>query len=335
MFQQNPKGNLLINAGSIGDNLLDQRFASTSAAKIDETLHANSEYLWDRWKFVYTSSVSEAFEAWREVHTLGQATVPGNPYQYFVLDWTAGTAGTENYLTQRIENVSIVHNKKVGLSLWCRCPNGATTIGFDFLQNFGTGGSPSSDVTIATQNVSVGTSWQRVQLQFTIPSVAGKTLGTDGIHTSYLGFRIKFPLNTAYRFEFGQARIKEGKPEEFLLAGGNAAGEIALAQRYFEKSYNLDSALGLVTDVGANGTLGASSAGTAAAPTSYFQCKKRTTPSIIVYNPNSGATGSGYDGAASPAFTPDFIGQNSWSANITGITANNRLRWHWAADAEL
>jgi len=49
------------------------------------------------------------------------------------------------------------------------------------LQRFGTGGSPSADVSgIGAQKFSLTTSWQRFTANVTLPSIAGKTLGTVG-----------------------------------------------------------------------------------------------------------------------------------------------------------
>jgi hypothetical protein len=50
----------------------------------------------------------------------------------------------------------------------------------DISQEFGTGGSPSSQVLIAPQTVTLTTSFAPFALTFTVPSITGKTIGTDG-----------------------------------------------------------------------------------------------------------------------------------------------------------
>ena len=53
------------------------------------------------------------------------------------------------------------------------------TVGFRFVQHFGTSGSPSSDVEVSTTAQAITTSWVKYTLTFTPASISGKTLGTD------------------------------------------------------------------------------------------------------------------------------------------------------------
>ena len=48
-------------------------------------------------------------------------------------------------------------------------------------QNFGTGGSPSAFVgSIGVNKIAIGTTFERYEVTFVIPSITGKTIGTDG-----------------------------------------------------------------------------------------------------------------------------------------------------------
>jgi hypothetical protein len=47
------------------------------------------------------------------------------------------------------------------------------------VQVFGTGGSPSANVGISGTKISVGTTFQKVTVTATLPSISGKTLGTN------------------------------------------------------------------------------------------------------------------------------------------------------------
>lgn len=89
-------------------------------------------------------------------------------------------AGALNYLAQKIENVRRLANKTIILSFWAKAASGTPKIGLNMTQNFGTGGSPSANVLVlATGNsVTLSTAWTRYSTTITLPSIAGKTLGT-------------------------------------------------------------------------------------------------------------------------------------------------------------
>ena len=50
----------------------------------------------------------------------------------------------------------------------------------EVVQNFGTGGSPSAEVTGSGQSVTLTGSWAAFAVTFSVPSITGKTLGTNG-----------------------------------------------------------------------------------------------------------------------------------------------------------
>jgi hypothetical protein len=92
-------------------------------------------------------------------------------------------AGASTILAQRIENVRRLAGKTVTLSFWAQ---GGLKLGVNLVQNFGTGGSPSASVTALAIGAQVTTtsSWARYTATIAVPSVAGKTLGTNADHFS-------------------------------------------------------------------------------------------------------------------------------------------------------
>jgi hypothetical protein len=90
----------------------------------------------------------------------------------------SSAANSQTLLYQPIENVRRLAGKTVTVSLWAVCSAGTPNIGINWGQNFGSGGSPSNMVFGSIANFSVGTTWSRKSVQFTLPSVAGKTFGT-------------------------------------------------------------------------------------------------------------------------------------------------------------
>ena len=86
-------------------------------------------------------------------------------------------AGAFNAVTQQIEDVRRLAGKTVTVSFWAVAGAGTPKLGVSLNQIFGTGGSPSAYVPTAGQAVTLTTSLARYALTFTLPSVAGKTLG--------------------------------------------------------------------------------------------------------------------------------------------------------------
>lgn len=91
-------------------------------------------------------------------------------------------AGAYNYIAQRIENVRRLAGKTVTISFWAASAAGTPKLGINVLQSFGTGGSPSaSDRALITGNsVTVSATWTRYTTTILIPSIIGKTVGTNG-----------------------------------------------------------------------------------------------------------------------------------------------------------
>lgn len=112
-----------------------------------------------------------------------------------------------------------------------------------FLQVFGTGGSPSSFVNVGNNVIALTNMWQKKTITITIPSIIGKTLGTDGVHTSYTVLKFWFDSGSAVNgglpafqsgtFDIAQVQLEEGSvatPFEDRPIGL----ELSLCQRYYE-----------------------------------------------------------------------------------------------------
>lgn len=98
--------------------------------------------------------------------------------QFYYLRWTQTNAGTAtlNSLEGQIEYVRTLNGKQVTLSFWAKA-DAARTLNCFIWQNFGSGGS--ADVDTTTTNFSLTTAWQKFTYTFNMPSVSGKTIGTD------------------------------------------------------------------------------------------------------------------------------------------------------------
>jgi len=94
-------------------------------------------------------------------------------------------AGAYHYIGQKIENVRRLAGKNVTVSFYALA-GAALKFGVNLYQGFGTGGSPSAIVTLPGQSVTLTTTWARYSLTFTLPSISGKTLGTNNDSSTWL-----------------------------------------------------------------------------------------------------------------------------------------------------
>lgn len=167
--------NLLIN----GDFSIWQRGVSQTSTGLGSD---------DRW--VNNNGISTKVVS-QQTFTLGQTDVPNNP-TYFSRTVVTSVAGASNYVlkTQRIEDVTRLAGREVTLSFWAKADS-VKNISIEFTQGFGTGGSPSATVTgISPTLVALTTDWAQYTLTITLPNIVGKTIGTDGSHTSITSLNI-------------------------------------------------------------------------------------------------------------------------------------------------
>ena len=121
-----------------------------------------------------------------------------------------GNAATGAYssLQQTIEGVRRLGGKTITVSFWAVANSGTPKIGLNALQNFGNGGSPSAAAWALTTGMSVtlSTTWARYAVTFTLPSTAGKTLGTSG--SDYTSIALAFSSGATNTALFGNIGVQ-------------------------------------------------------------------------------------------------------------------------------
>jgi hypothetical protein len=143
---------------------------------------------------------------------------------------TTSAASGQYNVTQRIEDVQTLAGQTVTFSFYARRVSGTgTTMRLNAYQLFGSGGStftqPATDIDFTVTN----SDFQRFSYTFTMPSMAGKTIGTD----SYLDFRLAFPTAVSVFDTTGWQLEAGAKATPFQTAsGGSDQGELAMCQRY-------------------------------------------------------------------------------------------------------
>jgi hypothetical protein len=131
----------------------------------------------DRWGNENTGSTKTAS---RQTFTLGQTDVPGSP-KFWSRTVVTTSAGASNFCNkiQRVESVLTLAGQTATLSFWAKA-DASKNIAVEFVQWFGLGGSPSSIVSgIGVTTCALTTSWQKFVVTVNVPSITGKTLGTD------------------------------------------------------------------------------------------------------------------------------------------------------------
>lgn len=137
----------------------------------------NNIYLADRWR---TNGAGSTTVISRQAFTLGQTTVPYEP-EFFHRVVVTSVAGAANFtkLSQRIEDVRTFAGRDVIIGFWAKA-DAAKNIAVEILQSFGTGGAPSADISaIGVTTKSLSTAFQFFTVTVSIPSISGKTLGTN------------------------------------------------------------------------------------------------------------------------------------------------------------
>ena len=203
-----------------------------------------SEYGADRW---INAPVGTTYTTTRQAFALGQTDVPGEP-TYYHRTVVSSVAGAGNYIQiiQRIEDVRTFAGQQVTVSFWAKV-DASKPIAVEFVQTFGSGGSPSTPVTaIGTTKVTLSTSWQKVTVTANIPSISGKTLGTNG--DSRLGLNIWLEAGSDFNsrtdslgqqsgtFDIAQVQVEPGAVAT-TFERRPIGMELSLCQRYYERLF--------------------------------------------------------------------------------------------------
>ncbi len=117
--------------------------------------------------------------------------------------------------------------------------------------------------------------------------------------------------------------------------------EIALCERYYQKSYNIADAPGVATYVNVCSLiLGASISNGVGFAQQLFRTRMRTTPTILTYSPATGASPKCIDGNSATDFavTYTYNGETGFFIVLNNggtLTDGHGINWQWTADAEL
>ena len=304
------------------------------------TSFTGPEYGADRWINSRTGTTATHS---RQPFTVGQTAVPNEP-TYFCRTVVTSVAGASNYsiLAQKIEDVRTFAGQQITVSFWAKV-DATKNISVELEQGFGTGGSPSAAVnSIGVTKVSIGTSWQKVTVTTTVPSISGKTLGTNNDH--FLRLLIWFDAGSSFNarsntlgqqsgtFEIAQVQVEAG-PVATPFERRPQQTELALCQRYYEKSYDPTVTPGTANFNGQVQYVNYSSSN--ANNHIRFSVYKRAAPSVTIYAVSTGASGNLDVNGVAGAATVNSAGSSGFTFSVTASIGFGSVSGHYAATAEL
>jgi hypothetical protein len=218
-----------------GDFRINQRSFTSNTTDLS--------YNFDRW---VQQNSGGSFTTTPQTFTLGTAPVTGYEGTNFLQGVVASqSASTDNAIfTQKIESVRTLANQTATISFWAKAGSGTPKIAVEAQQYFGASGSPSSRVNTYFGQVTLSTSWTRYSVTATVPSISGKTLGTDSSDALLLNLWVSAGSTWDSRtgtlgiqnatFQIWGVQLEAGSTATaFQTATGNPASELAACQRYY------------------------------------------------------------------------------------------------------
>jgi hypothetical protein len=177
-----------------------------------------------------------------------------------------------------------------------------------------------------------------------VPSISGKTFGTAGDHSlvAVIWFDAGSDFNAetdslgqqSGTFDIAQVQVEPG-PVATPFERRPIGTELALCQRYFNKSYAVETNPGTATT---SGQLAPSfaAAGTGAMHSIVrYPVVMRSTATVTVYNPVTGASNSARRGSGNVVPTQGSGADSGVIVIIAGGTSVDNCAHHYTASAEL
>lgn len=310
-------------------------------------------YTADRWFYEQSrggSGTVGSITVSRQTHILGQSPLETNSHPKFFLrlDVTTAPSGTGaaafHRIRTHIENVLLFSGQQCTLSFLARSSIASKVLGYRVVQSFGSGGSPSSSVEVTSGTIVIDstTVFTRYTVTFSMPSVSGKTLGTNPFSDSIVVFFYiqsgsseippNVPLSTTGSIDISSVQLERGAYATSYEAIPFSQ-ELKLCCRYYQKSYAYETVPGTATTNGAT-TITVPTAGTGAMRCSTtFPVEMRITPTITLYD-GAGASGMVFKGGNGKTGAVVESSASSFNAGTSDATSAVQLAYQWTAEAD-
>ena len=334
-----------------GDMRIDQRNAGASV-----TPSSGSSYTLDRWKNYNSQASKLSFQ-----QNAGSVTPPTGFTNYLgATSLSAYSVGSSDEfdLYQLIEGYNMAdlgwgtaNAKSVTLSFWVRSSLTGTFGGT--VANSGNSRNYPFSYTISASNT-----WE-----YKTVTIAGDTSGT-WLTTNGVGISLLFSLGagssllgtagawtgTASVGATGQVNLVGTNGATFYITGvqlevGSSATtferrqyatELALCQRYYEKTYDQSVVPGTINESGPQFESNSATVTSGGGPI-RFTVAKRGTPTVTSYSTSTGTSGKVHIRSQGVDVTPsiDLIGQTGARVSYSQSSGIVNTTYHWVASAEL
>ena len=329
-----------------GDFRINQRAFTSSTT--------SSLYGFDRWLVTHVGGTCTQSA---QTFTVGSPAATGYESANYLQFVTASQSAASDFakVRQFVEDVRTFANSTVTVSFWAKATSGTPKVALELNQGFGTGGSPSAEVNVYGGQVTLSTSWARYSVTVAVPSISGKTIGTTA-NTSSLGIDFWTSSGSTYNARSGSLGIQNNTFHFWgvQVERGSVATpfeqrpiqqELALCQRYYEKSYSINTAPGTNTTAGQLINYGSNDLFLIQVAHIKFSVPKRTS-SYTMTGYTTGGTSGQWGGAWNGGFgsvnnTVSFSYPTEFSVCpsmvITGSSAATVtiIQGHWVCNAEL
>lgn len=155
---------------------------------------ATNGYILDRWACFSSADGGTAIAGTvaQAPFAVGSNSVPGSPRYGLRLQNTnqGANLGVNSYLalSQLIESVRLFAGGTITISFYAQSSIASKRIVLELTQNFGSGGTPSTLVSVSRASFTLTNSWQKYTATFTVPSISGKVIGTNNNDSLGIGF---------------------------------------------------------------------------------------------------------------------------------------------------
>jgi hypothetical protein len=284
---------------------------------------SSAAFTFDRWtNYVSGGTVTQSAQTF----TLGTAPVAGYESRNFLRTAVSGqsASGDAAIVIQNIESVRTLANQQATISFWAKADSGTPKVGVELYQFFGTGGSPSAPVETPIGSVTLSTSWARYSITTTVPSIAGKTIGTN--NNDLLAINLWTSAGSTFATRASSIGIQNSTIDiwgvqveaganvtPFRRAANTLQGELAACQRYYWRQ-----GAGNGPDVFANFAFGNAKSTTTVVSRVQFPTTMRVAPSAVEFG-GSLQVDFGGSGVAVTSLT---LGTFNTTLNAASLEAN-------------
>ena len=294
------------------------------------TTTSGGTFVFDRW-MQWAADGTSTFSS--ESFAVGNAISGQEPIKYAQIITSGQSAvGAQSNIQQRVEDVRTCAGQQVVVSFWAKAGSGTPKIAVEIEQNFGSGGS--AVVNYYGGFATISTTWARYYVTLTVPSVAGKTIGTSSFMALNLwvssgstnGFRngsMGIQNNT---FQFWGVQLEQNyQPTPFEQRPYGV--ELQLCQRYYWRTYGTGTSSDIVgsgsTNNGNNVYIGIPHPVTMRAKATSVEFVGRVTEFSSDHIPTSYAIGQGNVQSTSVQFnkTSAFTAYIPYFVNLQATTA--------------